>query len=97
MATSEVLERRLAQALDSRLAVFLPRAEDGSLLSDELALRSVAYLAGEIILPCCCLLCNKDRLTRLWERTALCSGRPQLTARLAVLVYDYLARCNGLG
>ncbi len=92
-----VLEEQLAKALDKRLAVFAAKAADGSLLTDEMALRAAAYVASELILPCCCMLCNKSKLTALLGRTSLCGDRPELAVRLAELVYDDLARCNGLG
>lgn len=91
------MEKQLARALDTRLAVFMGKAVDGSLLQDEMSLRAAAYMAGEIILPCCCMLCNRAKLQSLLEQTSLCAGRPELCARLAALVYDDLARCNGLG
>ena len=92
-----VLEGQLAKALDKRLAVFAAKAADGSLLADEMSLRAAAYMAGELILPCCCMLCNKDKLAALLGQTVLCDGRPELATNLAALVYDDLARCNGLG
>lgn len=92
-----VLEKQLAKALDKRWAVFAAKAADGGLLADETSLRAAAYMAGELILPCCCMLCNMDKLTALFLQTGLCGGRPELASRLAALVYDDLARCNGLG
>lgn len=92
-----VLEKQLAKAIDKRLAVFAAKAADGSLLADEMSLRAAAYMASELILPCCCMLCSKDKLNALLAQTGLCGGKPELTAKLASLVYDDLARCNGLG
>ena len=60
-----VLEKQLALALDRRLSVFGAKAEDGSLLQDEMSLRAAAYMASEIIQPCCCMLCNKEKLEAL--------------------------------
>ena len=94
---SSVLEKQLARALDQRLAVFMAKAADGSLLRDEMSLRAAAYMASEIIMPCCCMLCNKAKLEALLSQTSLCAENQELTQRLAVLVYDDLARCNGLG
>lgn len=94
---SGVLEKQLAHALDKRLAVFNAKAEDGSLLKDEMSLRAAAYMASEIILPCCCMLCNKAKLESLLGQTQICAGRGELCSKLAALVYDDLARCNGLG
>lgn len=94
---SSVLEKQLARALDVRLAVFAEKAADGSLLHDEMSLRAAAYMASEIILPCCCMLCNKAKLEALLAQTKLCAENAELTQRLAALVYDDLARCNGLG
>ncbi len=92
-----VLEKQLAIALDKRLAVFLGKAADGSLLSDEMSLRAAAYMASEIIQPCCCMLCNKEKLAQLLNATSLCRQRPALAKRMAELIYEDLARCNGLG
>ena len=92
-----VLEKQLALALDRRLSVFGAKAEDGSLLQDEMSLRAAAYMASEIIQPCCCMLCNKEKLAALLEATSLCQGRPELSHKMAELIYHDLARCNGLG
>ena len=94
---SSVLEKQLARALDQRLAVFMAKAAAGSLLRDEMSLRAAAYMASEIIMPCCCMLCNKANLEALLSQTSLCAENQELTQRLAALVYDDLARCNGLG
>ena len=94
---SSVLEKQLARALDQRLAVFMAKAAEGSLLRDEMSLRAAAYMASEIIMPCCCMLCNKAKLEALLSQTSLCAENRALTQRLAALVYDDLARCNGLG
>lgn len=92
-----ILEKQLSQAIDRRLAVFQPKISSGALLEDEMSLRSVAYIIGEILQPCCCMLCNKRRLEELLSQTKVCAGNEALISRLAVLVYDDLARCNGLG
>ena len=94
---SSVLEKQLARALDQRLAVFMAKAAEGSLLRDEMSLRAAAYMASEIIMPCCCMLCNKAKLEALLSQTSLCAENQELMQRLAALVYDDLARCNGLG
>ena len=94
---SSVLEKQLARALDQRLAVFMAKAAEGSLLRDEMSLRAAAYMASEIIMPCCCMLCNKAKLEALLSQTSLCAENQELTQRLAALVYDDLACCNGLG
>lgn len=94
---SNVLEKQLARALDQRLAVFMAKAAEGSLLRDEMSLRAAAYMASEIIMPCCCMLCNKAKLEALLSQTRLCAENQELTQRLASLVYDDLACCNGLG
>ena len=91
-----VLEKQLARALDMRLAVFASKAASGS-LQDEMSLRAAAYMASEIIMPCCCMMCNKAKLEALLLQTKLCAENKELTQRLAALVYDDLARCNGLG
>lgn len=91
------MEKQLARALDQRLAVFMAKAAEGSLLRDEMSLRAAAYMASEIIMPCCCMLCSKAKLEALLSQTSLCAENQELTQRLAALVYDDLARCNGLG
>lgn len=92
-----ILEKHLAQAIDKRVVVFKGRIQDGSILQDEMQLRAVAYLISEIVQPCCCMLCHKDKLQALLELTETCKGNKEAVERLAVLVYDDLARCNGLG
>lgn len=91
-----VMEKQLVLAIDRRLAVFGPKAEAG-ILDDEMSLRSMAYIISELLQPCCCMLCNKQRLEELLAMTKACEGSEELIRRLAVLVYDDLARCNGLG
>ncbi|MGM9561802.1 MAG: hypothetical protein ACI3WT_06085 [Phascolarctobacterium sp.] len=92
-----VLEKQLALALDRRLSVFMAKAADGSLLEDEMALNAAAYMASEIIQPCCCMLCNKEKLAALLKGTSLCRDRAELITKMAELIYHDLARCNGLG
>lgn len=92
-----VMEKQLALAIDRRLAVFKPKAAAGELLADEMSLRSMAYIISELLQPCCCMLCNKQRLEELLSMTEACEGNEELIRKLAVLVYDDLARCNGLG
>ena len=94
---SSVLEKQLARAPDVCLSFFMHKAKDKSLLHDEMSLRAAALVASEIIMPCCCLLCNKAKLENLLAQTKLCANNAELTQRLAALVYDDLARCNGLG
>lgn len=91
-----VMEKQLVLAIDRRLAVFGPKAAAG-ILDDEMSLRSMAYIISELLQPCCCMLCNKQRLEELLAMTKVCEGSEELIRRLAVLVYDDLARCNGLG
>lgn len=91
-----VMEKQLALAIDRRLVVFGPKAAAG-ILDDEMSLRSMAYIISELLQPCCCMLCNKQRLEELLAMTKACDGSEELIRRLAVLVYDDLARCNGLG
>ncbi len=91
-----VMEKQLVLAIDRRLAVFGPKAAAG-ILDDEMSLRSMAYIISELLQPCCCMLCNKQRLEELLAMTKACEGSEELIRRLAVLVYDDLARCNGLG
>lgn len=91
-----VMEKQLVLAIDRRLAVFGPKAAAG-ILDDEISLRSMAYIISELLQPCCCMLCNKQLLEELLAMTKACEGSEELIRRLAVLVYDDLARCNGLG
>ncbi|MBR2139761.1 MAG: hypothetical protein IJ963_02720, partial [Phascolarctobacterium sp.] len=70
---------------------------DGSMLTDEMQLRSAAYLISEIMLPCCCMMSNKARLQEVLGATQVFTGNAPLIEKLATLVYDDLARCNGLG
>lgn len=92
-----VLEKQLALTIDRRLAVFTGKVRDGSLLADEMQLRSAAYLISEIMLPCCCMMSNKARLQEVLGATQLFADNAPLIEKLATLVYDDLARCNGLG
>ena len=92
-----VLEKHLAQAIDKRLAVFKARMQDGSILTDEMQLNAASYMISELVRPCCCMLCNKEKLAALLEVTTVCSGNKAVIAKLAELVYNDLARCNGLG
>ncbi len=93
-----VLEKQLARAIDMRLAVFKAKVKDGTLLQDEMQLRSAAFLVSEIMLPCCCMMSNKARLQEVFRATNIfvCADNA-LVEKLATLVYDDLARCNGLG
>ena len=72
---ASVLEKQLARALDMRLAVFASKAASGSLLQDEMSLRAAAYMASEIIMPCCCIMCKSIAVTD----EALC-GKPGINA-----------------
>ena len=92
-----VLEKQLALAIDRRLAVFTGKVRDGSLFTDEMQLRSAAYLISEIMLPCCCMMSNKARLQEVLGATQVFADNAPLIEKLATLVYDDLARCNGLG
>ncbi len=93
-----VLEKQFARAVDMRLAVFKVKIRDGSILQDEMQLRSAAYLIGEIMLPCCCMMSSKTRLQEVLRATELFAAADDaLIEKFATLVYDYLAQCNGLG
>ncbi len=89
------MEKQLVQAIDRRLAVFVPHGEN--LAEDEMQLRAAAYLISEIMLPCCCMMCNKQKLLNLLRQTKLAERENVPLEKLAALVYDDLARCNGLG
>ena len=43
------------------------------------------------------MLCNKAKLETLLEETKLCTNNQALKIKLAELVYNDLARANGLG
>ncbi len=92
-----VLEKQLALAVDRRLQVFAGQAASGALLGNDMELRAAACLISDIVMPCCCMMCSIARLESMLRQTSLCQGSPELAARLARLVYDDLARCNGLG
>ncbi len=92
-----VLEKNLARAIDARLAVFKAKADDGTILEDSMLMATAASMIADIIMPCCCMLCNKQKLETLLSETKLCSGNNALIQQLAGLVYNDLARCNGLG
>jgi len=92
-----VLEKNLARAIDTRMAVFKAKADDGTLLDDSMLMATAASMIADIIMPCCCMLCNKEKLELLLRETQLCSGNNLLISKLAALVYNDLARCNGLG
>ena len=94
---STVIEKQLALALERRLAVFKEAIQSGTLVEDEMQLHAVVYMISELLLPCCCMLTNKAKLQSLLEGVPLLQEQPLLIQRLAVLVYDDLARCNGLG
>lgn len=92
-----VLEKNLARAIDTRMAVFKAKADDGTLLEDSMLLATAASMIADIIMPCCCMLCNRAKLEALLAETKLCAGNSTLIPKLADLIYNDLARCNGLG
>lgn len=94
---NSVLEKQLALAVDRRLQVFAGLAAGGSLLDSEMELNAAASLISDIVMPCCCMMCSTDRLEAMLRHTDLCRSSPELAVRLAKMVYDDLARCNGLG
>jgi len=85
----------IAGMIDRRTAVMLGQRD--TLLSDEMNLRAVAYMIGDLLLPMCCMVCNVQKLSGILRQTKLCQEDEALTAKLAKLIYDYLARCKGLG
>lgn len=85
----------IVQMIDRRTAAMV--ANRSSLLDEEMNLRAVAYMIGDLLLPMCCMVCNVSKLKDILIRTDLCSGNPALAENLAKLIYDYLARCKGLG
>lgn len=94
---NSVLEKQLVTAINRRWYVLAAKAKNGNLLTDEMSLRAAACMAGDILLPCCCMLCSKEKLTKLLVQTELCCNDKILTEKLVSLVYEDLARCNGLG
>lgn len=96
---TDVLIKQLAAAAARRLGVFAERATDGSLLEPEreTELRMAAYMISELVRPCCCMVCNKAKLQEIIAAAGFCGGNTAVERRLAQLVYDDLARCNGLG
>jgi len=94
---NEVLLKHLARAIDQRIAVFKVHIQNEEILQEEMQLRTAAYMISELVQPCCCMLCNKENLKTLLERTAVCQGKAKVIEKLAGLIYDDLARCNGLG
>ena len=89
-----VLEKQLARALDMRLTVFTSKAASGSLLQDEMSLRAAAYMASEIIMPCCCMMCNKAKLEALLSQTKLCAENKELMQRLQGDVKEVIIATN---
>lgn len=88
------MDEKIAKMLDVRTAVF--GVESMVLLQDEMHLRSVVYMLGDVLLPMCCMVCNVEHLQKILALTKLCANNKDLTSKLAKLIYDYLARCNGL-
>ena len=95
MATG-VLERQLAKSLDLRLSVFRTKIQNDT-LDKATELPVLVYLISEVVRPCCCMLCNKQKLAEMLALTQVCAGKTALIEELATLVYHDLARCNGLG
>lgn len=85
----------VVKMIDQRTAVMAINKD--KILEDEMNLRAVAYMIGDLVLPMCCMLCNMDKLQELLSKTVLCKDNMELTRKLAKLIYDYLARCKGLG
>lgn len=93
-----LLEKNLAKAIDRRIAVFRPYISNGSILQDEVQLRTVAYLISEIVQPCCCMMCNKEKLKSMLSlTTSFSESSATVLETLSELIYNDLARCNGLG
>ena len=83
----EMINRRTAAMVSNRDA----------LLDNEMNLRAVAYMIGDLLLPMCCMICNMSKLAGILRTTDLCKGNEELAGKLAKLIYDYLAQCKGLG
>lgn len=92
-----VIEKQLALAIDKRIAVFKGSIQSGSILQKQEQLQMVVYLIGEIIRPCCCMFCSKEKLRNVLEQTSTCAGQEEVIAALAERIHLDLARCNGLG
>ncbi len=89
------MDERIVAMLEKRLGTMDSTAEE--VLQDEMNLRTVAYILGDTLLPMCCMVCNVRHLERLLAGTELCRNNEVLRSKLAKLIYDYLARCKGLG
>lgn len=89
------MDERITAMLEARLRTLNNSAEE--VLRDEMNLRTVAYMLGDTLLPMCCMVCNVQHLERLLAGTELCKNNEVLRSKLAKLIYDYLARCKGLG
>ena len=89
------MDERITAMLEARLRTLNNSAEE--VLRDEMNLRTVAYMLGDTLLPMCCMVCNVRHLERLLAGTELCKNNEVLRSKLAKLIYDYLARCKGLG
>lgn len=89
------MDERIIAMLEARLSTLNNSAEE--VLQDEMHLRTVAYMLGDTLLPMCCMVCNVQHLERLLAGTELCKNNETLRGNLAKLIYDYLARCKGLG
>lgn len=89
------MDEKIIAMLEARLRTLNSRGED--VLRDEMHLRTVAYMLGDVLLPMCCMVCNIAKLEQLLAGTTLCKENEDLRSRLARLIYDYLACCKGLG
>ena len=89
------MDEKIVAMLEKSLKTMNNTAED--VLQDETHLRTVAYMLGDTLLPMCCMVCNVQHLERLLVGTELCKRNEALRGKLAKLIYDYLARCKGLG
>lgn len=89
------MDEKIIAMLEARLKTLNSRGED--VLKDEMHFRTVAYMLGDVLLPMCCMVCNIPKLEQLLAGTTLCRDNQNLRSQLARLIYDYLARCKGLG
>lgn len=89
------MDEKITAMLEARLRTLNNSAEE--VLREEMNLRTVAYMLGDTLLPMCCMVCNVRHLERLLAGTELCKNNEVLRSKLAKLIYDYLARCKGLG
>lgn len=94
---TDVLTKQLALALDKRLAVYKKCMQDGSILNNNTEKQMAVFMITEILRPCCCMICNTNKLEQIFHNTSVFAGNSSVIEELAKTVYLELARMNGLG